>query len=107
MREPHDETEPTETKSRGLAITAVAIGAAGPTPAVATWAAWVIVRAPAMAAWTYSWVAQAFVLVLAVVRVAADQRAGTGLRQVRRRALAFSGAACSRHHRDATSGRRR
>ncbi|WP_326944003.1 hypothetical protein OG439_29230 [Amycolatopsis sp. NBC_01307] len=106
MREPDDETEPTETKSRGLAITAVAIGL---TPAVATWAAWVIVRPPAVAVatWTYSWVAQAFVLVLAVVRVAADQRAGTGLRQVRRHALAFPVPWCSRHHRGATSGRRR
>ncbi|UOZ07294.1 hypothetical protein [Amycolatopsis sp. WQ 127309] len=69
MRKPHDKTEPTETMSRGLAITAVAIGASGLTPAVA---AWVIVRPPAVATWTYSWVALAFVLVLAVVRVAAD-----------------------------------
>lgn len=89
MREPDDETKPTETKSRGLAITAVAIGASGLTPAVATSGG--LADRPAAGRGrvdVYSWVAQAFVLGArrAVVRVAADQRADSGLLRVRRRA---------------------
>ena len=49
---------------RGLAISAVALGAAGLTLTVATWAAWLLVRPQVLSAWTYSWVTQAFVLVL-------------------------------------------
>lgn len=60
------ETESTETtpRGRGLAIAAVALGSGGLTLAVATWAAWLVVRPPIVAAWTYSWVVQAFLLVL-------------------------------------------
>ena len=66
MGAPEFEAEPTETSrpGRGLAITSLAIGASGLTLAVATWAAWLIVRPPVVTAWVYSWVAQAFVLVL-------------------------------------------
>ncbi|MFJ1761079.1 hypothetical protein ACIOD2_12230 [Amycolatopsis sp. NPDC088138] len=66
MGEPDCETESTETKprGRGLGISAVAIGSSGLTLAVATWAAWLIVRPQVVAAWTYSWVVHAFVLVL-------------------------------------------
>src|ERR1044072_1465568 len=66
MGEPELEGEPTETTrpGRGLAIASLAIGASGLTLAVATWAAWLIVRPPVVTAWVYSWVAQAFVLVL-------------------------------------------
>ncbi|MEV6622412.1 hypothetical protein AB0M83_28675 [Amycolatopsis sp. NPDC051106] len=66
MGEPEFEAEPTETTrpGRGLAIASLAIGASGLTLAVATWAAWLIVRPPVVTAWVYSWVAQAFVLVL-------------------------------------------
>ncbi|MEV4150307.1 hypothetical protein AB0J40_42085 [Amycolatopsis sp. NPDC049691] len=60
MGEPIETTRP----GRGLAIASLAIGAAGLTLAVATWAAWLIVRPPVVAAWTFSWVTQAFVLVL-------------------------------------------
>jgi hypothetical protein len=53
----------TETvrRRRGLAV---AIGASGLTLAVATWAAWLIVRPLVVSAWAFSSVAQAFVLVL-------------------------------------------
>jgi hypothetical protein len=56
--------ETTTRPGRGLAIASLAIGASGLTLAVATWAAWLIVRPPVLSAWVYSWVAQAFVLVL-------------------------------------------
>ncbi|MGW5718164.1 hypothetical protein ACWEVP_18505 [Amycolatopsis sp. NPDC003865] len=58
--------EPTETTrpGRGLTIASLAIGASGLTLAVATWAAWLVVRPPVVTAWTFSWVSQAFVLVL-------------------------------------------
>ncbi len=66
MGAPELEAEPTETTrpGSGLAIASLAIGAAGLTLAVATWAAWLIVRPPVVTAWVYSWVAQTFVLVL-------------------------------------------
>jgi hypothetical protein len=66
MGAPESEAESTETTrpGRGLAIASLAIGAAGATLALATWAAWLLVRPPLLAAWVYSWVAQAFVLVL-------------------------------------------
>lgn len=51
-------------RSRGLGIAAVAIGTFGLTLAVATWAAWLLIRPQLVSAWTYSWVAQAFLLVL-------------------------------------------
>ncbi|QKV78654.1 hypothetical protein [Amycolatopsis sp. Hca4] len=59
------EAEETTTRAgRGLAIASLAIGAAGFTLAVATWAAWLIVRPGIVSAWLLSWVTQAFVLVL-------------------------------------------
>jgi hypothetical protein len=66
MGEPDFATGSTEIKprGRGLAIGSVAIGAPGLTLAVATWAAWLIVRPQVVPAWAYSWVVQAFVLVL-------------------------------------------
>src|SRR2546423_9140097 len=66
MGAPRFEAESTETTrpGRGLAIASLALGASGLTLAVATWAAWLIVRPQVVSAWMYSWVAQAFVLVL-------------------------------------------
>ncbi|MER6797028.1 hypothetical protein, partial [Amycolatopsis mediterranei] len=65
MGEPELEAEETTTRpGRGLAIASLAIGAAGLTLAVATWAAWLIVRPEIVSAWVFSWVTQAFVLVL-------------------------------------------
>ncbi|MEV6874455.1 hypothetical protein [Amycolatopsis sp. NPDC051128] len=58
------ESAETTRPARGLAIASLAIGAAGLTLAVATWAAWLIVRPQVVSAWAHSWVAQAFVLVL-------------------------------------------
>lgn len=49
---------------RGLGIASVAIGAAGLTLAVATWAAWVLIRPRIVSEWPFSWVSQAFLLVL-------------------------------------------
>ncbi|OXM67680.1 hypothetical protein [Amycolatopsis vastitatis] len=49
---------------RGLAVASLAVGASGFTLAAATWVAWLIVRPELVSAWAYSWVAQAFVLVL-------------------------------------------
>lgn len=61
----HTEEETlTERPRHGLGITSVALGAAGLTLALATWAAWLVVRPGVVSAWTYSWVAQAFLLVL-------------------------------------------
>ncbi|MEU5265921.1 hypothetical protein [Amycolatopsis sp. NPDC021455] len=54
----------TTRPGRGLAVASLAVGASGCTLAVATWAAWLLVRPQLVAAWAYSWVAQAFVLVL-------------------------------------------
>jgi hypothetical protein len=66
MGEAESEAQPLETSrpGHGLAIASLAIGASGLTLAVATWAAWLIVRPPVVSAWVFSWVAQAFVLVL-------------------------------------------
>jgi hypothetical protein len=66
MGEPEPEAAETTTTrpGRGLAITSLAIGASGLTLAVATWAAWLIVRPVLLTAWVFSWLAQAFVLVL-------------------------------------------
>ncbi|GAB3161291.1 hypothetical protein [Amycolatopsis sp. NPDC004378] len=66
MGEPDFETEPSETTrpGRGLGIASLAVGAPALTLAVATWAAWLIVRPPVVTAWANSWVTQAFVLVL-------------------------------------------
>jgi hypothetical protein len=68
MGAPEFDAEAGETTTtrpgRGLGIASLAIGASGLTLAVATWAAWLIVRPPVLSAWVYSWVAQAFVLVL-------------------------------------------
>lgn len=57
-------TEETTRPGRGLAVASLAVGASGSTLAVATWAAWLIIRPELVSAWVYSWVAQAFVLVL-------------------------------------------
>ena len=66
MEEPELEPETKETTrpGRGLAVASLAVGASGLTLAVATWAAWLIIRPELVSAWVYSWVAQAFVLVL-------------------------------------------
>lgn len=64
MGAPEFDAEETTRPGRGLAIAARAIGASGLTLAVATWAAWLVVRPPIVTAWAYSWVTQAFVLVL-------------------------------------------
>jgi hypothetical protein len=66
MGAPEFEAETAETTrpGLGLGIASLAIGAAGLTLAVATWAAWLIVRPQVLSAWAYSWVSQAFVLVL-------------------------------------------
>src|SRR5205814_7662628 len=58
------ETKETTRPGRGLAVASLAVGASGLTLAVATWAAWLIIRPELVSAWVYSWVAQAFVLVL-------------------------------------------
>ncbi|MBE8520365.1 hypothetical protein ILP97_23195 [Amycolatopsis sp. H6(2020)] len=59
------EPETTTTRpGRGLAIASLAIGASGLTLAVATWAAWLLVRPVLSAAWLFSWQAQVFALVL-------------------------------------------
>lgn len=49
---------------RGLGIASVAIGAFGLTLAVATWAAWLLIRPRIVSDWALSWVSQAFLLVL-------------------------------------------
>jgi hypothetical protein len=64
MGEPESEPSETARAGRGLGIASLALGAAGLTLAVATWAAWVIVRPGILSAWMLSWVSQAFVLVL-------------------------------------------
>ncbi|WP_410568087.1 hypothetical protein [Amycolatopsis sp. cmx-4-61] len=66
MGEPESEARETTrpTGRRGLAIASLAIGASGLTLAIATWAAWLIVRPGVVSAWALSWIAQAFVLVL-------------------------------------------
>ncbi|KDN23006.1 hypothetical protein [Amycolatopsis rifamycinica] len=67
MGQPEPDAQEATTTSRpghGLAIASLAIGASGLTLAVATWAAWLIVRPELVSAWTLSWVTQAFVLVL-------------------------------------------
>lgn len=64
MGEPESEAGETTRTGRGLAIASLAIGASGLTLAVATWAAWLIVRPEVVSAWALSWVTQAFVLVL-------------------------------------------
>ncbi|WIX85031.1 hypothetical protein [Amycolatopsis sp. DG1A-15b] len=67
MGEPELEAGETTTATRpgrGLAIASLAVGAAGLTLAVATWAAWLVVRPGIVSAWVFSWVTQAFVLVL-------------------------------------------
>lgn len=65
MGEPELESEETRTRpGRGLAIASLAVGASGLTLAVATWAAWLIVRPEVVSAWVFSWVTQAFVLVI-------------------------------------------
>jgi hypothetical protein len=58
------EAETITRSGRGLAVASLAVGASGFTLAAATWAAWLIVRPELVSAWKYSWVAQAFVLVL-------------------------------------------
>ena len=58
------ETTTTTQPGRGLGIASVAVGASGLTLAVATWAAWLIVRPGIVSAWVFSWITQAFVLVL-------------------------------------------
>ncbi|MFJ7216352.1 hypothetical protein [Amycolatopsis sp. NPDC098790] len=60
MGEPNETTRP----GRGLAIASLAVGASGLTLAVSTWAAWLLVRPVLLTAWMFSWLAQAFVLVL-------------------------------------------
>jgi hypothetical protein len=66
MGEPEAELGETTTRrpGRGLAVASLAVGASGFTLAAATWVAWLVVRPELVSAWTYSWVAQAFVLVL-------------------------------------------
>ncbi|MEV7092494.1 hypothetical protein AB0M80_06585 [Amycolatopsis sp. NPDC051045] len=64
MGEPASEGRETTRPGRGLAIASLAIGASGLTLALATWAAWLIIRPALLSAWVFSWVVQAFVLVL-------------------------------------------
>ena len=64
MGAPELEPETEETTRPGLGVASLAVGASGFTLAAATWAAWLIIRPELVPAWAYSWVAQAFVLVL-------------------------------------------
>jgi hypothetical protein len=126
MGELEAEETTTTRPGRGLAIASLAVGASGLTLAVATWAAWLIVRPGIVSAWVFSWVTQAFVLVLGalwfallpisvlalVFGVCAGARTQPGFARIGATLavvtalLALSGPRCSRRRRGGTSARR-
>ncbi|GAA4545840.1 hypothetical protein [Amycolatopsis samaneae] len=60
----HDDAPATARPRHGLAIASVSVSAVAMVLTVATWVAWLVIRAQMQAVPPYSWISQVFVLVL-------------------------------------------